>query len=110
MKSEHSPKAAMSRRDFVRQFREAAIVSGLVSSGFSAASYDRILGANDRIVMGLIGCGGRGQDVMHQFLNLGVDFDGVCDPDESHMAEAQQLVSKAKAIRRLSAFARTEEY
>src|SRR5262245_42594583 len=100
MKSEHSPKAARSRRDFVRQFGEAAIVSGLVSSGFSAASYDRILGANDRIVMGLIGCGGRGQDVMREFLGLGVEFDGVCDPDASRMAEAQQLTNKKAQVTR----------
>ncbi len=46
----------MSRRDFLKQFRQAAILSGLVSTGVGAAAYARILGANDRVTMGLIGC------------------------------------------------------
>src|SRR5262245_9485554 len=100
IKLEEPHKTPMSRRDFVRRFRDAAIVSSLVPSGFSPVSYGRILGANDRIIMGLIGCGGRGQDVMRQFLSLGVVFDRVCDPDESRMAEAQQLAGKqAQSIR-----------
>ena len=100
MKSKPKSDASMSRRDFVRQVKKAAILSGLVSTGFSADARARVLGANDRIVMGLIGCGGRGQEVMGHFLDLGVIFRAVCDPDESRMAEAQQHTrGKAKPMR-----------
>jgi predicted dehydrogenase len=44
----------VNRRDFVGQ----AARSGAVS--FTAASFGRISGANDRVNIGLIGCGGRG--------------------------------------------------
>ena len=82
----------LSRRDFVKRLRAAAVASSLVSPGLmNAASYGQVTGANDRIVLGLIGCGGRGQDVMRHFLELGVTVRAVCDPDERRMAEAQQL-------------------
>ena len=58
------------RRDFVR----AAAVS------MTAASYSRVLGANDRVQLGLIGCGGRGRSVMGTFLeDRQVDVAAVCD-------------------------------
>jgi hypothetical protein len=36
---------------------------------FTAASYGRILGANERINLGLIGCGDRGEHVSTVFTN-----------------------------------------
>ena len=49
----------VSRRDFVK--RTGIITSGLAVSGFgvSAKSYGRILGANDRIQVAIIGLGRR---------------------------------------------------
>jgi predicted dehydrogenase len=41
-----------------RQFIKAA--SGAIAATYTAASYARIVGANDRITVGQIGCGGRG--------------------------------------------------
>jgi predicted dehydrogenase len=59
-----------SRRDFIRS--GAAIAS--------AASYSRILGANDRIRLGAIGTGGRGQYLMKEAGKTGaVDWVAVCD-------------------------------
>ena len=61
---------APTRRDLVR-FGAAA---------FSAASYSRILGANDRINMGLIGAGVRGRGVIQSFQkNKEVQMGAVCD-------------------------------
>jgi predicted dehydrogenase len=55
-----------------REVLKAAVVT--------AASRSRVLGANDRIHLGLIGAGGRGRSVMGQFLkNAGVQVDAVCD-------------------------------
>ena len=49
----------MNRRTFVQQTGTA-----LLASGMSAQSYARILGANDRLRLGLVGCGSRSQDLV----------------------------------------------
>jgi len=85
------PDQALSRRDFVKRLRAAAVATGLMSPGLNAANYGQVTGANDRIHLGLIGCGGRGQDLMRHFLELGVTVTTVCDPDEKRMEEARQL-------------------
>src|SRR5439155_26520432 len=80
----------LTRREFVKRFRAAAIATGLVSSSGDAGSYARIPGANERVTHGLIGCGGRGQDVMRQFIQQGAVIGAVCDPDESRMRQAKK--------------------
>ena len=50
--------------------------------GLAAAPYfiaPSVFGANDRIVMGIIGPGGRGRGMMKIFLRLGAEFAAVCD-------------------------------
>jgi len=49
----------LSRRQFIG--RTAAAAAGAAVLGQSAKSYGRILGANDRIQIGLLGCGSRGE-------------------------------------------------
>ena len=94
------PDQVLSRRDFVKRLRAAAVATGLMSPGLNAARYGQITGANDRIHLGLIGCGGRGQDVMRQFLELGVTVTAVCDPDQRHMEEERKLAGdNAETIR-----------
>ncbi len=52
----------------------------LKTAALSAISYSRILGASDRIGLGLIGAGGRGRAVMGNFLhNSEVEVRAVCD-------------------------------
>jgi predicted dehydrogenase len=57
-------KNELSRRKFIGKtaagLAGAAVLSG--SSSLSAASYGRIIGANDRINIGFLGCGGRSSD------------------------------------------------
>jgi predicted dehydrogenase len=57
-------KNELSRRKFIGKtaagLAGAAVLSG--SSSMSAASYGRIIGANDRINIGFLGCGGRSSD------------------------------------------------
>lgn len=61
----------MKRREFV-------IGAGTVA--LTAASYGRILGANDRLGMALIGSGRRGREVMKAFLTTGrVELRCLCD-------------------------------
>ena len=56
-----------SRRDFIKT--TTAATAGFTLAMSSAASYARILGANDRIGLALIGCGGRGEHVMKNHLS-----------------------------------------
>ena len=76
------PSRLVSRRGFLAGAAAAPFV-------LSAAA----LGANDRVVMGAIGVGGRGTGVMRGFLgNAGVQVVAVCDVQESRRNRAKQLV------------------
>ena len=54
-----------SRRNFIKKVAAGSSVMALggVGYGLSAASYSRIKGANDRIVMGIMGTNGRGKSI-----------------------------------------------
>ncbi len=52
-----------SRRSFI-----AGTAAAAASTALSASSYARVIGANDRIGIGVIGCGNRGVDLMNQML------------------------------------------
>ena len=50
------------------------------TAAVAAASYSRILGANERVHLGLIGCGDRGRGDMGNFIKTGnVDVAALCD-------------------------------
>ena len=66
-----------------RQFLAAASAGAALS--FTATSYAKIVGANDRIAIGLIGCGGRGcrahmPGVHAHDKEQNVEFTAVSDP------------------------------
>ena len=63
----------------------------------TALSYSRILGANDRINMGLIGCGDRGTHDMGRFqTHKDVDVIAVCDIYGAKVDAAQQKAPHAR--------------
>jgi predicted dehydrogenase len=66
------------RRTFVKQAGGAMLVAGM-----SAKSYARILGANDRIRLGQLGCGQRGRGHVHMAelaaRQMPVEMAAVCD-------------------------------
>ncbi len=67
-----------------RQFLKGATATA-ATLAVSAASYGRIVGANERISLGQIGCGGRGLGThmaeVHKFdKEENVEFTAVCDP------------------------------
>jgi predicted dehydrogenase len=76
----------MKRRDFIaRVAQTAAVVAG--GSAFSAG---RVLGANDRVNVALIGCGGRGRLVTRFVKEAGdVDVVAVCDVYDAQTAKAK---------------------
>lgn len=76
-----------------RRFIEGAGAS-VASAGFlSAHSYARVLGANDRIQVAIIGSGGRGRSVMNSFNKFSdqCEFIAVCDVYEPNINEALKL-------------------
>jgi predicted dehydrogenase len=74
-------------------------------AAFSAASYQRILGANDRIRLGAIGTGGRGQLLMRMANQAGGNaFVAVSDVYPLHSAKAKS--THAPAARELPDFRR----
>ena len=68
------------RRTFLRQGL-AAGAAGWALTNATAAGYARAIGANDRVNVGLIGCGGRGQFILSQMLkpHPNVAVTAICD-------------------------------
>ncbi len=72
-------KSSASRRQFLKTASAGAAMA------FTATSYGKIVGANERIALGLIGCGGRGYNAhmkgVHPFdKEQNVEFTAVSDP------------------------------
>ena len=85
-----------SRREF---FRTATRVASTTAVAVSAASYSRVLGANNSLNMGIIGAGDRGTHDMSVFLNHpDVRFSAVCDIYGAHIDRAKQKVPQATAF------------
>ncbi len=66
-------------------------------SGFAAASAVRVMGANDRIRLGLIGCGGISKaDLNAFFASPEVDCVTICDVDDARIAGRLKHVEEAR--------------
>ncbi|MCX6619535.1 MAG: Gfo/Idh/MocA family oxidoreductase [Acidobacteria bacterium] len=64
----------------------------------SAAAQARILGANDRVRVGIIGAGGRGRYLMGQFKEIGAEMAAVCDVYEPNLQAGLKIaVAGAKS-------------
>ena len=65
----------------------------------TAASYSRVLGANDKINLGLIGCGGRGRGDMNTFIKTDqVNVTAVCDVYAARVDQARTRAANAKGF------------
>jgi predicted dehydrogenase len=82
---------AVDRRDFIKTAGAATAATAL--------SYSRILGANDRVRLGLIGCGSRGIGVMNTFLKLNAGAGAVCDVYAAQVNLARKTANDAKALK-----------
>ena len=87
----------INRRDFIKR---AAVGTAGVSLAMSGASTGSVLGANDRIRLGLIGCGRQGVDNMRHFMRQGVEVAAVCDVYEPNLQKGLEAAGgKAKALK-----------
>ncbi len=85
------------RRTFIRKtaLGAAGVTAGLTL--VSAKSYARILGANDRVTMAVIGIRSRGKALLRSFSEMyedGVFIKTVCDADTAFFDEAVQLAAE----------------
>lgn len=65
---------------------KASLAAGAAMSAPMIVS-NRVFGANDNLVMGLIGSGGRGRAVMNMHQHQGVKFAAICDVSEPRIAQ-----------------------
>ena len=80
----------MERRQFVRNATTAA--------AWTALSASRVFGANERVVLGIIGCGGRGRTVMRSMLLApNTALAAACDVYDDNSARALHDLSAGQA-------------
>ena len=89
-----------SRRRFLQQSIGAAAGTGLIgkAAGSAASSQDRVAGANRRIRIGVIGCGGMGTADVRAMARLGAQVVALCDVDDAQSAH-QVLAVTSSSIR-----------
>jgi len=73
---------SLDRRDFLKTVSATGITLGAATQAFAAKSIgkmsNRIIGANDRINIGVIGCGGRGSSDAQSFATYGQKNENSC--------------------------------
>jgi predicted dehydrogenase len=95
---------SISRRKFVKGLAGSAAGIAVFggSPGMSAISYSRIMGANERINIGVIGCGGMAGSHMEALLGMkqsdNVEISAVCDIYTTRLEKAKEL-TKAQAYK-----------
>jgi predicted dehydrogenase len=90
-----------SRRKFLRESISAGVATaGLTGLGQKSvlgqsALSNNVLGANDRIRVGLVGCGGQGRSVLRGMLQVkGLECVALCDVDDEQSAKALTLTGE----------------
>ncbi len=86
-----------SRRDFIKKASVGVGVLGLSAMGVNAKSYSRIMGANDRVQVGIVGFSNRFKDALFpSFMNhakeLNFEFVGVSDIWNRRRDEAEAFI------------------
>jgi len=81
---------SISRRRFLSETSTSLIAGAAASTLWQAESRAQVPGANERLRMALIGCGGQGQGNLHHFQEQGAQIVAVCDPDAGRMREARK--------------------
>src|SRR5437899_4342926 len=83
-------KEAINRRQFVKQSVSTAAALTVLHGA-------RAFGANERIVVGVMGTGGRGTALVEKFAaRQDVAIAWLCDPDSRRTGSARQLVEKTQ--------------
>src|SRR5450631_1333229 len=80
--SDNTSNESLDRRDFLKTVTATGATLGTATQAFAAKSIgrmsNRIIGANDRINVGVIGCGGRGSSDAQSFTTFGQKNESSC--------------------------------
>ena len=82
------------RRFFIDSGKKALAGTAVSGVALSPLFPSRILGANERVNLALIGCGGRGELHVRGFIDEGAVFTFVCDPHAGRMEKMAQLITE----------------
>lgn len=82
------------RRDFLKQSLACTAGAPVV---LSAISTNRVLGANERIRIALVGCGGRGRYVSRGLIEQGAELTHLCDLHDGRLDKAEQFLGEVQA-------------
>ena len=87
---------ANTRRDFLATSGKGMAAAALSGAALNALAQDRVKGANDKVVLALIGAGGRGTQVILSLLkvNKNVEVKYVCDINDKRGAEVMTGLAK----------------
>jgi len=88
-----------SRRDFIKKSAgvSAAIMAGGILPGFSASSYQRIMGANDKLNVSVMGVNSRGNALAQNFaFQDNCEVTHVCDVDSRAVDKCVANVKKVQ--------------
>jgi predicted dehydrogenase len=90
---------ARSRRSFLKTSLAGLSAAGMAPAPRAmaqspASSQDRVAGANRRIRVALIGCGGMGTGDLRDMLKSGAQCVALCDVDDAQSAKVRDLVSR----------------
>src|SRR5262249_53533306 len=82
--------ASVHRREFLGTAAGASLALGLSAT-------TNVFGANDKLVVGVMGMGGRGTSLARSFASeTGVEVAYVCDPDSRRAGQAGEVIGKVK--------------
>jgi predicted dehydrogenase len=84
----------INRREFLNTSVRGA--AGM-SMGLAALSAGRVLGANERVKVALVGCGGRGGLVMRQMVECGAEIVALCDIHTESREKTAKLLAEAQS-------------
>ncbi|MEX2512794.1 MAG: Gfo/Idh/MocA family oxidoreductase [Cyclobacteriaceae bacterium] len=87
------------RREFIKKSLLGSAGIAMAGMSMSAKSYAKIIGANERLNLALIGIRGQGTNHINQFCKLkesrNVEIKTLCDVDESLYPEKLKIINKA---------------
>ena len=89
----------ITRRHFLEKSGRGVV--GIAASGIAAwgMTPSKAVGANQRINMALVGCGGRGRYVARGMIEQGANITHLCDLHEGRLEEASQFLSDVQELK-----------
>ena len=87
----------VSRRDFLKQAMASAAAAtvGGILPGFAARSYNNVVGANEKIRIGMIGVNSRGKGIASGLATMpDCEITCICDVDSRAIKKCQAVIKK----------------